>query len=82
MVGSLKPCSAAWTKFSTASPVWLWTYNNERPNIALGDITPKKRIVEGINIEAHNGRARKHLCFLALAAHVTYVFSAMRLTRD
>lgn len=20
---------------------WLWTYNNERPNMALGDMTPR-----------------------------------------
>lgn len=23
---------------------WLWTYNNERPNMALGGITPKQRL--------------------------------------
>jgi len=23
---------------------WLWTYNNERPNMAIGGITPKQRI--------------------------------------
>ncbi|MFA7431776.1 MAG: IS3 family transposase [Rhodospirillaceae bacterium] len=24
---------------------WLWTYNNERPNMALGGITPKQKLV-------------------------------------
>ena len=23
---------------------WAWTYNNERPNMALGGVTPKKRL--------------------------------------
>jgi putative transposase len=23
---------------------WLWHYNNERPNMALGGITPKQRL--------------------------------------
>ena len=23
---------------------WLWTYNNERPNMALGGITPKQKM--------------------------------------
>jgi putative transposase len=23
---------------------WLWGYNNERPNMALGGITPKQRL--------------------------------------
>jgi putative transposase len=23
---------------------WLWTYNNERPNMAIGGITPKQRL--------------------------------------
>ena len=23
---------------------WAWTYNNERPNMALGGITPKQRL--------------------------------------
>jgi len=23
---------------------WLWTYNHERPNIAVGDITPKQNL--------------------------------------
>ena len=23
---------------------WLWTYNNERPNMALGGITPKQKV--------------------------------------
>jgi putative transposase len=24
---------------------WLWTYNNERPNMALGGITPRQKLV-------------------------------------
>jgi putative transposase len=23
---------------------WLWTYNHERPNMALGGITPKQKL--------------------------------------
>ena len=23
---------------------WIWSYNNERPNMALGGITPKQRL--------------------------------------
>ena len=23
---------------------WLWTYNNERPNMALGGLTPKQKL--------------------------------------
>lgn len=23
---------------------WLWTYNNERPNMAIGGITPKQKL--------------------------------------
>ncbi len=23
---------------------WLWTYNNERPNMGLGGITPKQKL--------------------------------------
>ena len=26
------------------APRWLWTYNNERPNMALGGITPKQKL--------------------------------------
>jgi putative transposase len=25
---------------------WLWRYNNERPNMALGGITPKQKIAK------------------------------------
>jgi putative transposase len=25
-------------------PGWLWTYNHERPNMGLGDITPKQKL--------------------------------------
>ncbi|MEN3113644.1 integrase core domain-containing protein, partial [Uliginosibacterium paludis] len=25
---------------------WLWTYNHERPNMALGGITPKQKLAQ------------------------------------
>ena len=28
---------------------WLWTYNNERPNMALGGITPQQNWPGGLN---------------------------------
>jgi transposase InsO family protein len=27
---------------------WLWTYNNERPNMALGGITPMQKLTKAI----------------------------------
>jgi hypothetical protein len=27
---------------------WLWTYNNERPNMAIGGITPKQKLLQSI----------------------------------
>ena len=27
-----------------AATKWLWTYNNERPNMAIGGITPKQKL--------------------------------------
>ena len=27
-----------------AATRWLWTYNHERPNMALGGITPKQKL--------------------------------------
>jgi len=24
---------------------WLWTYNNERPNMGIGGITPKQKLL-------------------------------------
>jgi putative transposase len=27
-----------------AATRWLWTYNNERPNMALGGITPMQKL--------------------------------------
>lgn len=29
-----------------AATQWLWTYNNERPNMALGGITPAQRLAQ------------------------------------
>jgi putative transposase len=40
----------AQTVFATIEEVqesatrWLWTYNNERPNMALGGITPSMKL--------------------------------------
>jgi putative transposase len=25
---------------------WLWRYNNDRPNMALGGITPKQKLLQ------------------------------------
>ena len=30
---------------------WLWTYNNERPNMALGGITPAMKLAEATNLK-------------------------------
>jgi putative transposase len=30
---------------------WLWTYNNERPNMALGGITPAMKMAEATNLK-------------------------------
>jgi putative transposase len=30
---------------------WLWTYNNERPNIALGGITPAMKLEQAANLK-------------------------------
>jgi len=27
-----------------AATKWLWTYNNERPNMAIGDITQQQKL--------------------------------------
>ena len=35
-----------------AATAWLWTYNNERPNMAIGGITPKQKIAMGIPMAA------------------------------
>ena len=35
-----------------AATAWLWTYNNERPNMAIGGITPKQKIGMGIPMAA------------------------------
>ena len=31
---------------------WLWTYNNERPNMAIGGITPKQKLAMSIPMAA------------------------------
>ena len=31
-----------------AATSWLWTYNNERPNMAIGGITPKQKLALGM----------------------------------
>lgn len=30
---------------------WLWTYNNERPNMAIGGITPAMKLAEATNLK-------------------------------
>ena len=30
---------------------WLWTYNNQRPNMALGGITPAMKLAEAANLK-------------------------------
>ena len=35
-----------------AATEWLWTYNNERPNMAIGGITPKQKIAMGMPMAA------------------------------
>ena len=30
---------------------WLWAYNNERPNMALGGITPAMKLAEAANLK-------------------------------
>jgi transposase InsO family protein len=32
------------TEVQDAATRWLWTYNNERPYMALGGITPRQKI--------------------------------------
>ena len=29
----------------TSATQWLWTYNNERPNMAIGDMIPAQKLV-------------------------------------
>jgi putative transposase len=29
---------------------WLWTYNNERPNMAIGGITPAMKLANATNL--------------------------------
>jgi putative transposase len=33
-----------------AATAWLWTYNNERPNMAIGGITPKQKLTMGMRM--------------------------------
>ena len=35
-----------------AATAWLWTYNNERPNMAIGGITPIQKLAMGIPMAA------------------------------
>jgi len=35
-----------------AATAWLWTYNNERPNMAIGGITPKQKLALEISSAA------------------------------
>ena len=33
---------------------WLWTYNNERPNMAIGGITPAMKLAQAVNLQHSN----------------------------
>jgi putative transposase len=35
-----------------AATEWLWTYNNERPNMAIGGITPIQKLAMVIPVAA------------------------------
>jgi putative transposase len=35
-----------------AATAWLWTYNNERPNMAIGGITPKQKLAMAMPMAA------------------------------
>ncbi|MBL8226392.1 MAG: transposase [Chromatiales bacterium] len=32
------------TEVRESTPRWLWTYNHERPNMAIGGITPMQKL--------------------------------------
>lgn len=34
-------------------PEWLWRYNNERPNMAIGGITPKQKLEAALNFNPY-----------------------------
>lgn len=35
-----------------AATEWLWTYNNQRPNMAIGGITPIKKLQNSFMLQA------------------------------
>ena len=35
-----------------AATAWLWTYNNERPNMAIGGITPMQKLAMAMPVAA------------------------------
>ena len=32
---------------------WLWTYNNQRPNMAIGGITPAMKLEQATNLKLY-----------------------------
>ena len=36
----------------TPSARWLWTYNNERPNMGIGGITPAQKLKRQLELKA------------------------------
>jgi len=36
------PAKNVWKHFATG---WMWQYNHERPNMGLGGVTPKQRLM-------------------------------------
>ena len=42
--GSRNICGKTLEQVRQAAADWMWTYNHERPNMALGGFTPKQRL--------------------------------------
>lgn len=39
-------CFESITEVQDYATKWLWTYNHERPNTAIGEITPKQKLAQ------------------------------------
>jgi hypothetical protein len=39
-----EPCGVGGFSRGDYATNWMWTYNHERPNMALGGITPKQKL--------------------------------------
>jgi putative transposase len=44
MNGSIRASSKALRRPQEFATQWLWTYNNERPNMGIGGITPAQKL--------------------------------------